>query len=486
VISLIRPIADDFGLHPDIDRGIIACAEKGLIAGVSVCACGSAFYDASTKALSELQNARPGFLLGIHLTLTEETSLTKPSSLTDENGRFPLYVTDFVRRLIRGKVKRTDIEQEWEAQLQRLLSTGVRIDFINSHQHVHLLPGVWPVANRLARQHGIVWMRSGHESLAAACATGSILKTGFQVLALIRSWRLRPYIPTLGVLSSMRFSVSAILDRLVKYACRDRTVEIMVHPGFLTDSLSRHYGYWAAEWDREVDELEKLSTVYGALSRHGAVHRSVCSRYGGLSRGTRWFIESRARLCPFWLVEACMPRTGRILDCGCGHGYFSLYLTEASPERRVTGIDADPRKIDCAMKVARTGRETFLAGSLVVQLSTDRSTYDAAGVIDVLYQLRPQEQIAALTLLYERLKPGAVLVVKETHRHSGIRYLIAYLEECLVVSLRRKRISLRFWYRSVNGWTTVLEQAGFVVTEKMPVPAERINNRSWIIVCKRR
>src|SRR5216117_2955117 len=42
------------------------------------------------------------------------------------------------------------------------------------------------------------------------------------------------------------------------------------------------------------------------------------------------------------------PERGEILDLGCGFGLFSLYYAIMGPERRVTGVDLNPRRIEMA------------------------------------------------------------------------------------------------------------------------------------------
>ena len=47
-----------------------------------------------------------------------------------------------------------------------------------------------------------------------------------------------------------------------------------------------------------------------------------------------------------------MPAVGRVLDIGCGHGLFSIYLGLMSPDRDVLGVDIDARKLVIARGAA--------------------------------------------------------------------------------------------------------------------------------------
>jgi len=60
-------VADDFGLHTDIDRGILECVERGRVQGVSFCPTGRSL---EWKRLIELMDQ--GVHVGLHLTLVGE------------------------------------------------------------------------------------------------------------------------------------------------------------------------------------------------------------------------------------------------------------------------------------------------------------------------------------------------------------------------------------------------------------------------------
>ena len=74
--------------------------------------------------------------------------------------------------------------------------------------------------------------------------------------------------------------------------------------------------------------------------------------YRDAPRQERLHVAGRWRTCPFAAVEPHVPKAGRIMEIGCGHGLFSLYLALQSPERSVTGVDVDADKIPVARRAA--------------------------------------------------------------------------------------------------------------------------------------
>src|ERR671925_382528 len=120
------------------------------------------------------------------------------------------------------------------------------------------------------------------------------------------------------------------------------------------------------------------STATGALGR-------ALARYGDAPIAARLFVHGRAFLSDLAVVENYVPKKGFIVDLGCGHGLFACVLREASPTRRVLGIDLDPRKIEIARSAIQdTQWLRFEVGNIVTEAPPK---CDAVTVVDVLYLL---------------------------------------------------------------------------------------------------
>ncbi|MDY0060069.1 MAG: ChbG/HpnK family deacetylase [Myxococcota bacterium] len=477
----LLPIADDFGLHPDINQGILDCLAEGLLAGTSVAVCGDAAEDEALAPLAARCRQQPELDCGIHLMLCEGRALTGVSSLTDATGRFPEAYPAVVRGLLAGRLRLADVEREWDAQIRRLQAAGISPRHLDGHQHVHLLPGLWPLAVRLARTHGIPRLRTSYQSLGGALRRGAPALIAFQQLALVRYLQTGRRARTLGVLCSTDLTAAGVLDALVGELRRGRPVELMSHPGRDSEALRQRFPTWGAHWGQEVQELRRLQALVTAAAADPARQAAVRQRYADQPWVVRSFVETRLRLCPIWVVEALLPAQGRIVDLGCGHGHFSLYLALAAAGREVLGADDDPRKIAVAQAVSAEAAVTFVPKRGDELLASSPGPFDAALLLDVLYQLPPAAQERLLGQVHEQLVDGGVLVLKETDRHLGPRYGVAYLEECLVVSLLRRRPAFRYHYRSAADWTALLTRLGFTVDCCLPTPAERLNNRSVIL-----
>jgi 2-polyprenyl-3-methyl-5-hydroxy-6-metoxy-1,4-benzoquinol methylase len=181
-------------------------------------------------------------------------------------------------------------------------------------------------------------------------------------------------------------------------------------------------------------------TGTGARARpraDGAAARALAA-YDDLGWGDRFHVAVRWRSCPFPAVEARVPRAGRILDVGCGHGLFALYLAARSPDRAVVGVDVDAAKLVSARRAAaRAGLPVDFAEAVGGALPA--GPWDAVTVVDVLYLLGPAAALDLVARAAAALGPGGSLVVKEIDTRPRWKYQLARLQE--MVSTRVTRIT---------------------------------------------
>lgn len=150
--------ADDFGLHQNVNAAIIDGYQQGCITSTSLMAGGRAFEDAVTLA----KNC-PDLGVGVHLTLVAEKPVTAPaevSTLVDSYGFLPAGYLEFMNKYIMGKFDFDQIKIELDAQIAKVFETGLKITHVDSHQHLHVLPGILEIVIDLARKYHIEAMRS--------------------------------------------------------------------------------------------------------------------------------------------------------------------------------------------------------------------------------------------------------------------------------------------------------------------------------------
>ena len=127
-------------------EGAIRAHREGIVTACSVVANGAAFED----AVARLRDV-PSLEVGVHLALVEERPLT--------DLRFPKKYTSFVPLYLARVISLAAIERELRAQIERVVASGLRVTHLNGHQHLHLLPRIFRVVCRLAREYAIPYVR---------------------------------------------------------------------------------------------------------------------------------------------------------------------------------------------------------------------------------------------------------------------------------------------------------------------------------------
>lgn len=196
---------------------------------------------------------------------------------------------------------------------------------------------------------------------------------------------------------------------------------------------------------------------------------SIPSLFSGAPLSTRWFIWLRWKLTPYREIAAALPSGGRVLDLGSGHGLLSLALSMGSDRREIIGIDHDQARVRLAERAAARqeslSKPRFEVGDLEKALSTFASeSLSGIAMIDILHYLSPEGQAALLHGAARVLEPGGVLAVREVDSEGGVAAVWNRFYENVATRVgftQSARSHLEF--RSVPGWTSMLESAGFDV-----------------------
>ena len=251
--------ADDFGLHPLINAGIIKGHQEGFITSTSLMPSAPCWQEAVRLAK---ENPRLG--IGVHLTLVGGVPSVLPkeqvSSLLDDEGLFlPDYVA-FAKRYYSGAVKKAELEAELRAQFERALSCGVNITHIDSHQHTHVLPGINSLVLKLSNEYNIIRVRIPKEGylFTGGFQTGVgrlIGRSGLSFCADMAALRadslgLRHPQHFYGMLAGGHLNAQLIANILRQLP--EGVSEIMTHPGLDSAALGKAFS-WQYHWREELD-----------------------------------------------------------------------------------------------------------------------------------------------------------------------------------------------------------------------------------------
>ncbi len=167
--------ADDFGLSAGVNRAIIQLIQQGALSATSVMSLCPAWAEDAPKLRQAL--AKSPADVGLHLTLTHYAPLTPAPSLS-HTGRF-LPLGTLILHSYMGKLSPAALQAEISAQLDAFeVHWGAAPDYVDGHQHVHVLPGVREILLQLlqTRYAGhLPYVRNCYEPLPRIYARGIAL-----------------------------------------------------------------------------------------------------------------------------------------------------------------------------------------------------------------------------------------------------------------------------------------------------------------------
>lgn len=237
---MIRVIinADDFGLSPCVNEGIVKAHRDGILTSATLMANTPGFEQAVGLAKD---NPRLG--VGLHLNIVRGFPLTPPDripTLVGRDGRFPTSAGKVIRNLMLGRVAPADLERELRAQIERALKAGVRLSHFDSEKNLHVIPAFFRAVLALGPEYGVKKVRFVRE-FRLSRHFGQSAKAAF--LSLSSAWMRRAVRRAgvviadrfYGISSSGRMTVAA-LDALLARQ-KEGSAEIMVHPGYVRADL---------------------------------------------------------------------------------------------------------------------------------------------------------------------------------------------------------------------------------------------------------
>jgi chitin disaccharide deacetylase len=155
--------ADDFGLSSNANHAILRGHTDGILTSASLMVNEAGFEEAVSLA-----REHPRLGVGLHLTLVSGHSTLPPeriSGLVNANREFdhsPARVgfRYFFRRDLRAQLK-----AEIFAQFEKFRATGLKLDHVDSHNHLHAHPIVFRILIQSVAELGITHLRLTSEPI---------------------------------------------------------------------------------------------------------------------------------------------------------------------------------------------------------------------------------------------------------------------------------------------------------------------------------
>ncbi len=177
------------------------------------------------------------------------------------------------------------------------------------------------------------------------------------------------------------------------------------------------------------------------------------------------FAKIRFYDAPYLTVEKLVPQKGKIIDLGCGEGFFSNFIAVNSHKRNVLGIELDRDRVSVANRGLKNVK--FVQGDA---LSFKLPKCDCIILFHLMHHLPSYDsQEYLLEKCSKALRKSGKLMIIEIDRKVSLKFLITWLtDHFLVPWIFEKRVFSKIYFRSKKDWLGVLKEHGFVCREIKP------------------
>ena len=252
---------DDFGLSLPVNEAIETAHTQGILTTTCLMVSGPAAEDAVERA-----KRLPDLGVGLHIVVTRGTSILPPGEipdLVDENGRFDNNLARAGVRYFFSQRLRRQLAAEIQAQFEAFQATGLTLDHVNAHNHMHLHPTIFGLVMEIGERYSL---RAVRVPLEPRCPV--VLRCRPEWMkARLRRRSLHFNDTAFGLLHSGRMDREQVLASLSQLP--EGTTEMFFHPATrnweMDDKAAKSYRFQdelAALLDKGVrDEIDRGGTA---------------------------------------------------------------------------------------------------------------------------------------------------------------------------------------------------------------------------------
>ncbi|MHB2169723.1 ChbG/HpnK family deacetylase [Alsobacter sp. R-9] len=238
-------VADDFALTPGVSRAILDLLGRGRLSGTGIMA-NRPHWPSFAADLRAFDGAAD---LGLHLNLTLGAPITGRSPVRGGGDTLPAFGA-LAKAAFTGGLDAAALRDEILAQVDACADGLGRLpDFMDGHQHAHVLPGVrHALLDAVARRwphDARPWLRDPFDTPGTVLARGVAVPKALVIAALSVGWRRQA--ANAGCETNRGFAGVSPFDPARDFGAdmaRFLSVPgpahlVMCHPGFVDDELGR-------------------------------------------------------------------------------------------------------------------------------------------------------------------------------------------------------------------------------------------------------
>lgn len=236
--------ADDFGISKGVNAAIVKAHREGILNSASLMINQKYAADA-VKLAKEM----PELKIGLHVNLTNEYPAAPSRQiplLVDGQGKLKNgFVNLFLLSFLKPRQLQQQAETEMRAQIAKYLATGLPLQHLDSHRHIHLIPPIFKAMRKLQKEFEVPRIRVMNENIfntlkynknKSWLLDGALIK--YVLLRFLCWWN--------GYKNDVYFYTLLYTCKIakeqfngVKIPAGYKAVEIMIHPGM--PEIDRQY-----------------------------------------------------------------------------------------------------------------------------------------------------------------------------------------------------------------------------------------------------
>lgn len=245
--------ADDFGISKGVNAAIVKAHREGILNSASLMI-NQKYAAEAVKSAKEM----PDLEIGLHLNLTNEypaAPVQQIPLLVDGQGKLKNgFVNLLLLSFLKPRQLRQQAEIEMRAQIVKYLATGLSLQHIDSHRHVHLIPQIFKAMRELQKEFAVPRIRVMNENIFNTLKYNKNKSWLFDG-ALIKYVLLRFLCWWNGYKNDVYFYTLMYTCKIAKEQFNNvkipsgyKAVEIMIHPGM--PEIDRQYP--EDVWDENI------------------------------------------------------------------------------------------------------------------------------------------------------------------------------------------------------------------------------------------
>lgn len=156
--------ADDFGISKGVNAAIVKAHREGILNSASLMI-NQKYAAEAVKLAKEM----PELEMGLHVNLTNEypaASAQEIPLLVDGQGKLKNgFINLLLLSFFKPRQLRLQVEIEMRAQIAKYLTTGLPLQHLDSHRHVHMIPQIFKTMRKLQKEFEVPRIRVMNENI---------------------------------------------------------------------------------------------------------------------------------------------------------------------------------------------------------------------------------------------------------------------------------------------------------------------------------